>query len=83
VVFGSTLRIVRLGEGSRMEVRQFGVTPPIDLDNRVMDGDTFCPNGKSLKTLQPPAWDAKWLRAADPPAPPKCVPSRTAYCPPE
>jgi uncharacterized protein YjbI with pentapeptide repeats len=82
-VYGTTLRIIRLGNGNQQEydTETCNVTK-LTVTN--MNGDTICPNGAKLSTNQSRGgvqWDVKWLRASTPPAPPTCVPTNNSWCP--
>ena len=82
-VFGTALRVVRLGDGDQEEYDTETCNVTI-LDQTKMSGDTVCPNGATLSVNQSKSnetWDVKWLRAATPPAPPTCVPTDYSWCP--
>ena len=84
-VYGTAIRIVRLGDKNQQEfdtepcnVTVLGVTN--------MSGATICPNGISLSVNQSSSgenWDDLWLRASLPPKPPYCVPNGNSYCDPK
>ena len=83
-VYGTALRIERLGEKNQLQIdtETCNVTR-LTLTN--MNGDTVCPNGAKLSTNQNTGgvqWDTKWLRASTPPKPPTCVPTDNSWCPP-
>ena len=83
-VYGTALRIERLGDKNQLQIdtETCNVTK-LALTN--MNGDTVCPNGAKLSTNQNSSgvqWDTKWLRASTPPRPPSCVPTDYSYCPP-
>jgi uncharacterized protein YjbI with pentapeptide repeats len=83
-VYGTALRILRLGANNQQEydtetcnVTVLGVTN--------MTGSTICPNGAMLSVNQiqtGETWDTKWLRASALPKPPTCVPTDFNWCPP-
>ena len=82
-VYGSALRILRLGDGNQQEydTETCNVTT---LAVTYMDGNTICPNGIELSVNQSETaqnWDVKWLRASALPAPPTCVPTDYSWCP--
>jgi len=82
-VYGTAIRVERLGDDNQLEivtencnVTQLGVTN--------LSGTTICPNGATLGVNQSESganWDERWLRAATPPAPPTCVPTDYSWCP--
>ena len=84
-VYGTAIRIVRLGKNNQQEfdtencnVTVLGVTN--------MSGSTICPNGTMLSVNQTQSgenWDQRWLRASALPKPPKCVPTGSHYCNPK
>lgn len=83
-VYGTALRIERLGDKNQLQIdtETCNVTV-LTLAN--MNGDTVCPNGAKLSTNQNTGgvqWDTKWLRASKPPKPPTCVPTDYSWCPP-
>ena len=83
-VYGTAIRIVRLGDNNQQEfdtetcnVTVLGVTN--------MSGTTICPNGITLSVNQIQSgenWDPRWLRASAPPKPPVCVPTGNSFCDP-
>jgi len=82
-VYGTAIRIERLGDGNQLQIETetCNVTA-LSVTN--MDGDTVCPNGAKLSTnqnMEGVKWDAKWLRASALPAPPACVPTDYSWCP--
>ena len=81
-VYGSAIRITRLGDDQKLQVdtETCNVTT---LAVTEMDGQTICPNGTELSINQQgeETWD-EWLRAALPPKPPTCVPTDFNWCPP-
>ena len=83
-VYGTALRIERLGDKSQLHIdtETCNVTA-LKLEN--MNGETVCPNGAKLSTNQQRTgvqWDKRWLHAATPPRPPTCVPTDFSWCPP-
>ncbi len=82
-VYGTDFRVSRLAQDDRLEIVTEKLCPPGDFDRLIMDGETTLPNGIKLKDLGTETWNDKWLYAADSPQPPKCVPSRDGYCPPD
>ena len=83
-VYGTALRVERLGDKNQLQIdtETCNVTK-LTLAN--MDGETVCPNGAKLSTNQSIGgvqWDTKWLRANQPPKPPTCVPTDYSWCPP-
>jgi uncharacterized protein YjbI with pentapeptide repeats len=81
-VYGTQLRIERLGDGDQTVV----ATEPCNVTTisaSNMNADTYCPNGFTLAVNQSagPTWDPKWLRAKALPKPPTCVPGPSSYCP--
>jgi uncharacterized protein YjbI with pentapeptide repeats len=82
-VYGTTLRIIRLGDGNQQEYDSETCNVTV-LTVKNMNGDTICPNGAKLSTNQNTGgvqWDERWLRASAPPAPPTCVPTNNSWCP--
>ncbi len=82
-VYGTDFRVSRLAQDDRLEVVTQKLSPPGYFDRLIMDGETTLPNGSKLKDLGTATWKDEWLHAADSPQPPKCVPSRDGYCPPD
>jgi uncharacterized protein YjbI with pentapeptide repeats len=81
-VYGSALRIVRLGDHEQQEfdTETCQVTKISQIN---MSADTVCPNGARLKTNQGGSgktWDDVWMRATTPPKPPPCVPTAYRFC---
>ena len=68
-VFGSSFRINRLAGNNRTEASLITLLPPTGLNQRIMDGETYFPNGQRLREL-PVTWDDAWLRSRQPPQPP-------------
>lgn len=83
-VYGTALRIERLGDNNQLQIDTETCNVTL-LSVTNMNGDTVCPNGAKLSTNQNTGgvqWDTKWLRAATPPKPPTCVPTDNSWCPP-
>jgi uncharacterized protein YjbI with pentapeptide repeats len=83
-VYGTALRILRLGDQGHQEYHTENCGTTI-LTQANMDADTICPNGAMLSVNQSRGgkiWDTLWMRAATPPKPPDCVPTDYNYCPP-
>ncbi|MFZ6743042.1 pentapeptide repeat-containing protein [Undibacterium sp. JH2W] len=80
-VFGTKLQVVRLGEQDRQQVFPTVLKKPDGFDNKIMDGETYCPNGERLKDLGVDNWNEKWLRTNAAPKPPKCIPTKNGWCP--
>ena len=83
-VYGTALRIERLGDKNKLEIHTETCNVTV-LTVTNMNGETVCPNGTKLSTNQNiggAQWDERWLRAATPPAPPTCVPTDYSWCPP-
>ena len=83
-VYGTALRIERLGDNNQLQIDTETCNVTL-LSVRNMNGDTVCPNGAKLSTNQNTGgvqWDTKWLRASTPPKPPTCVPTDNSWCPP-
>ena len=83
-VYGTALRVERLGDNNQLQIdtETCNVTK-LALVN--LNGETVCPNGAKLSTNQNTGgvqWDPKWLRATTPPRPPTCVPTDFNWCPP-
>lgn len=83
-VYGTALRILRLGNNNKQEFKT-ETCQITTISQTNMDADTICPNGSSLGVNQARSgkkWDDLWLRAATPPRPPDCVPTDFNFCPP-
>ena len=83
-VYGTALRIERLGDNNQLQIDTETCNVTL-LNVTNMNGDTVCPNGAKLSTNQNTGgvqWDTKWLRASTPPKPPTCVPTDNSWCPP-
>jgi len=83
-VYGTALRIVRLGANNQEEYDTETCNVTV-LSVTNMDGSTICPNGVTLSVNQAQTgatWDERWLRASAPPKPPTCVPTLYHWCPP-
>jgi uncharacterized protein YjbI with pentapeptide repeats len=82
-VFGTALRILRMGDLNQEEFNTENCQITI-LSQTNMSADTVCPNGATLGVNQSrsgKSWDVLWLRAAQPPRPPDCVPTNFNWCP--
>ena len=83
-VYGTAVRIERLGDNNQLQIDTETCNVTV-LTVTNMNGETVCPNGAKLSTNQNTGkvqWDARWLRASAPPAPPTCVPTDYSWCPP-
>ena len=81
-VYGTAVRIVRLGDNNKKEFDTEACQVTI-LSQINMNADTVCPNGATLSVNQSrsgKSWDTLWLRAAAPPQPPTCVPTDFKWC---
>ena len=84
-VYGTALRIIRLGDNNEQEYDTETCNVTV-LSVTNMNGSTICPNGATLATNQLESgetWDPGWLRASTPPKPPICVPNNNSFCPPK
>ena len=82
-IYGTALRILRLGEDNQEEF-DTEICQITILSQANMNADTVCPNGVTLGMNQSrsgKSWDTLWLRASSPPRPPDCVPSDNKFCP--
>lgn len=81
-VYGSALRILRLGDHQQEEF-DTETCQVTKLSQNNMSEDTVCPNGHPLVVNQSKSgktWDNLWLRAAALPKPPVCVPTDFRFC---
>lgn len=82
-VYGSAIRILRMGDNNQEEFAT--ETCQVTTISKInMNGDTVCPNGSNLSVNQSRSgkdWDPLWLRAVLPPRPPTCVPTNNNWCP--
>ena len=83
-VYGTALRIERLGDKQQLEMDTETCNVTV-LDVPNMNSQTICPNESTLAVNQQSGktWDTLWLRAATPPQPPTCVPTDYQWCPPQ
>ena len=82
-VYGTALRITRLGDNNQLEYDTETCNVTV-LSVTNMNGSTICPNGATLtanQTQSGETWDPRWLRASAPPKPPTCVPTDFNWCP--
>jgi uncharacterized protein YjbI with pentapeptide repeats len=83
-VYGTAVRISRLGDGNETEIdNETCVVTKITAGN--MDASTVCPNGNTLQVNQSSgaSWDVSWLcTTVTPPSPPTCVPTGVNWCVP-
>ena len=83
-LYGTALRIVRLGDQSHEEFDTETCQVTL-LSQANMNADTVCPNGATLSVNQSRSgetWNDKWMHASAPPQPPACVPTDFQWCPP-
>jgi uncharacterized protein YjbI with pentapeptide repeats len=80
-VYGSALRIIRLGDHDQEEF-DTETCQVTKISQNNMSAETVCPNGAKLKTNQGSgkAWDDLWMRASTLPTPPVCVPTAYRFC---
>ena len=82
-VYGTALRIIRLGDNNQQEYDTETCNVTV-LSVTNMSGSTICPNGTTLSANQTQTgetWDERWLRANALPRPPTCVPTDFNWCP--
>ena len=82
-VYGTAIRILRLGDNNQLEYDTETCNVTV-LSVTNMSGTTICPNGITLavnQTQNGETWDQRWLRASTPPKPPTCVPTDNSWCP--
>ena len=82
-VYGSALRILRLGDNQEEEF-DTETCQITQLIQNNMNAETICPNGAKLGVNQAgsgKSWDNVWLHASALPKPPTCVPTDVAFCP--
>ena len=82
-VYGTALRIIRLGNNNQQEYDTETCNVTV-LSVTNMNGSTICPNGATLtanQTQSGETWNDLWLRASLPPKPPTCVPTDVNWCP--
>jgi uncharacterized protein YjbI with pentapeptide repeats len=84
-VYGTAVRIERLVDNNQLQ-KQIDTEPcnPTAIAMTNMDSKTMCPNETALGVNQKTGgvqWDTKWLRAANLPSPPTCVPTDYSWCP--
>ena len=82
-VYGTALRIIRLGDNNQQEFDTETCNVTV-LSVTNMNGSTICPNGATLSANQAESgetWDERWLRASALPKPPTCVPTEFNWCP--
>src|SRR5262249_15522474 len=82
-VYGTALRIIRLGNNNQQEYDTETCNVTL-LSVTNMNGSTICPNGTTLSANQTQTgetWDERWLRAGALPKPPTCVPTDFNWCP--
>jgi uncharacterized protein YjbI with pentapeptide repeats len=74
------ITVTRLGDNNTLQTASvsFG---PTSLPKTTTNIDTFCPYGGQSMDDNPWCDSVAEMTAHDPPAPPKCVPSATQYCP--
>lgn len=82
-VYGTQLRITRLGENDRLEAAVVPMNEATKLPATAMDGNTRWPNGKTTSEQKTKEQAEAWLWSSELPSPPHCVPSMHGYCPPE
>jgi Pentapeptide repeats (8 copies) len=82
-VYGTQLRITRLGANDRLEAAVIPMNQPTVLPSSAMDSNTRWPNGKTTTKQDPKEPAETWLWSSTLPTPPHCVPSMHGYCPPE
>ena len=78
-VYGSAVRVIRLGDGQQLEVDTENCNPT-KLVATNLSAQTICPNGTKVSD-QSSTWET-WMRAAPPPRPPDCVPTIYHWCDP-
>lgn len=80
--YGTTLRIVRMGDGNTSQIVPCAFEPTRLGSGACLGPATICPNGQTLEINKKQGVPLeKMLRMLEPVTPPTCVPSSRGWCP--